>query len=135
MRNCAKALAGAASVLAVAACSTTAYSTPFTPTTEYPFPVLDFISEMHEVKLGETVVARLFIGYSFAEPDQFSYLQLMLVNDIPGVDSVEVYDLEANLGEEIWITAVEAVDANTLRLTTMDKEILIKVDGLAAAAK
>lgn len=126
----------------LAACVTAAYSKPMEKLEAAPGYVLEFISEMHEVKVGPSTTARLFIGYSFGEPDQFSYLQLMNDAHKPGEDDpVKVYDLEANLGKELWIKSMTAKDAVTLELSGLDatfqnsETIIIKVNGVNAESQ
>jgi len=121
---------------ALGACATGGgtYQNTFVAMTESPDYVLEVLSELHEAQLGETTNIRLFLGYSYGEPDQYSYLQVSGAVDIPGVDPVAVYDLEANLGKELWITGIAAKDAKTLEVAAADGKILIKIEGLAAAS-
>lgn len=131
-------LSAITSALALCACATSAaepFQNTFVAMTSSPENILEFLSEMHEVNLGGKTEIKLFLAYSYAEPDQQSYLQVSNVLDIPGEDSVAVYDLEANLGKELWITGVSAKDENTLEIFDKDETILIRIDGLAAESK
>ncbi|NWG93013.1 MAG: hypothetical protein HXY21_10985 [Parvularculaceae bacterium] len=128
-------ITGACALVACATGGGGTFQNTFVEMTESPDFVLEVLSELHEVKLGETTKVRLFLGYSYGEPDQYSYLQVSEAVDIPGVDPVAVYDLEANLGKELWITGIAAKDAKTLEVVSDGAPFLIKVDGLAAASK
>lgn len=125
-------------VCALCGCASGAAQTfqnTFVEMPQSPEKVLDFLSELHEAKLGEKTGVRVFLGYSYAEPDQYSYLQVRNLFDIPGEDAVAVYDLEANLGKELWITGIAAKDENTLEILDKKETILIEIDGLVAASQ